>query len=96
MIAGTPLPSSPTSLRLRAEKRHLRRGVGAVAQLILQPLDADGVEAAIGAEARQQETGQPFRRLRKNKEGIAHRRRHEPFMPGDGIEAVAAERARPR
>ena len=37
-----------------------------------------------GQEARQQEAGEPALRLRQHQERIAHRRRHEPFVAGEG------------
>ena len=47
-----------------------------------------------GAKARHEETGQPLLRLRQHQKGVAHRRRHEPFMPGDAIGLAVAHRAR--
>ena len=42
----------------RARVLDLRRGVGAVAELVLEALDQDGVARAVGAPARHQEAGQ--------------------------------------
>ena len=61
----------------------LGRGVGAVAELVLEPLEVQPVDRAVRAKARHQEAGEPARRLRQHQEGVAHRRRHEPFVAGD-------------
>ena len=47
-----------------------------------------------GAKARHEETGQPLLRLRQHQEGVAHRRRHEPFVAGDPIAIAVALGAR--
>ncbi len=48
------------------------------------------VDAAIRREARHEEAGQSALRLREHKERVAHRRRHEPFVPGDAIRVTIA------
>ncbi len=72
----------------------LRRRIRAVAELVLQPLEMQAVDRAVRAEARHQETGQPARRLRQHQERVAHRRRHEPFVPGDGVALRGGNRGR--
>ncbi len=67
----------------------LRRGVGAVAELVLQPLEAEAVAGAVAQDARHQEAGQPLARLRQHQERVRHRRRHEPFVAGEAVEAAA-------
>ena len=52
------------------------------------------VDRSIRLEARHEKTGQAFVGLRQHQERIAHRRRHEPFMPGDAIGLAVAGRAR--
>ena len=65
----------------------LRRGVGAVAELVLQPLEAEAVALAVADQARHQEARKPLLGLRQHQEGVRHRRRHEPFVAGQAIEA---------
>lgn len=67
-------------------------GVGAVAELVLQPLEPDRVDRPVRGKARHQETAQSIVGLRQHQKGVAHRRRHEPFMPGDAIGAAVALR----
>jgi hypothetical protein len=59
MIVGTPRPSSPTMLRPGLVVLDLARRVGAIAELVLEPLDAEVVARAVGAEARHEEAAQP-------------------------------------
>ena len=70
------------------------RGIRAIAELVLEPLQAQRVDRAVGPEARHEEAGQPARRLRQHQEGVAHRRRHEPFVPGDGVGLARRHRGR--
>ena len=78
----------------RAVELHLRAGVGVVAELVLQSLDRDRVDRAVGAPARQEQAAQTLRRLRQHQEGVAHRRREEPLVaceaeaPPPGVLAV--------
>ena len=62
--------------RDRAVERDLRRGVGAVAELVLQPLDPEARLRPL-----EQEAGEPGRSLREHEERVAHRRRAEPLVP---------------
>ena len=71
----------PQAVRQRANKLDLGRGVGAVAKLVLQPLDANGVAPRF-QPARHHETGQATGGLRQGQEPIRHRRRAEPLVPG--------------
>ena len=89
-----PLPSSPIAHRVGAGEFHFGGSVGAVAELVLQPLEPDRVDGAIGRKARHEETAQALVGLRQHQEGVAHRRRHEPFMPGDAIGIAVALGAR--
>ena len=85
----------PDPLGVGAVELDLGRGIRAVADLVLQPLEADGVLTAVGTIARHQIAGEPaISRLGQHQEGIAHRRRHEPFVAGDldVIAVVAALR----
>src|SRR6185437_9584075 len=58
----------------------LARGVRFVAELVLEPVDVDRVALAVRRPARHQETAQALRRVGEDEEGVAHRRRHEPFV----------------
>ena len=68
----------------------LRGGVGAVAELVLQPLKPHAVAGCRrGRKRGTRKQDSPSRRLRQHQEGVRHRRRHEPFVAGEAIEAVA-------
>jgi hypothetical protein len=69
----------------RAVELDFGAGVGLVAQLVLQALDADRVAAAVGQHARQEQAAQAGRGLRQHQEGVAHRRREEPLVAGDAV-----------
>ena len=68
---------------------HFARSIGAVAELVLEPEDMDRVALPVRRPARQQEAAQAFRRLRQHQEGVAHRRRQEPFVAVQAEAAVA-------
>ena len=70
---------------VRLLELHLRGGIRAVAELVLQPLQAQRIDGAVRQEARHQEAGEAARRLRQHQEGVAHGRRHEPLVPGDDV-----------
>ena len=76
----------------------LAGGVGAVAELVLQALQAEAVALAVGRPAREEEAGDAAVGLGEDEEGVAHRRRHEPLVAGQlvlgaGAAAVRAARA---
>src|SRR5487761_492486 len=85
------LPCFADQPRERAIKLDLARGVGAIAELVFQTLDVEGVAGAIGEDARQQEAGQAARSLGEHQEGVAHRRRTEPLVPRQ-LELAAGSR----
>ena len=43
------------------------------------------VDRPVRAKARHQKASEPAGRLRQHQEGVAHWRRHEPFVAGDGV-----------
>ncbi len=63
----------------------LGRCVRAIAELVLQALQAQCVDGSIGRKAGHQETGEPLRRLRQHQQAVAHGRRHEPLVADDGV-----------
>ncbi len=69
----------------RVVELDLAAGVGVVAELVLEALDVQRVDAAVGQQPRQQEAAQPAGGLREHQVRIAHRRRHEPLVPGDAV-----------
>ncbi len=69
------------ALRVGAREFNFGRRIGAVAELVFQALELHGVDRSIRRKARHEEAGQPLVRLRQHQERVAHRRRHEPFMP---------------
>ena len=73
------------ALGISAMKLHLRGGIGAVAELVLQPLEPDRVNRPVRRKARHEEATQSLLGLGQHQEGVAHRRRHEPFVAGDAI-----------
>ena len=85
MMVRTPRPSSPTRQAKAPCELDLRGSVGAVAELVLEALQAERIDLPVRPKSRHQETGQPARRLRQHQERVAHRRRHEPFVAGDAI-----------
>ena len=56
-----------------------------VAKLVLQALDADCIDAAVGQPARQKEAAQPRTCLREHEERVAHRRREEPLVADEAV-----------
>ena len=98
-MIGTPAPLLAHQARPRAVELDLARGVRAVAELVLQPLEVERVLGPVRQHAREQEAGEPARRLGEDEEGVAHRRRAEPLVPGEPVlaaGAAAAHRRRPR
>jgi len=84
---------------VRRLKFHLGGGVRAIAELVLEALEAQRIDAAVRQNSRQQEAAEPSRRLRQHQKCIAHRCRHEPFVAGDQILAAGpagGHRLRPR
>ena len=77
-------------------KLHFAAGVGAVAQLVFQPLKANGVAAAVQQNARQEEVGQPAFGLRQNQVRIALRHREEPLVPHQPVGFARPARAERR
>ncbi len=63
-------------------------GVGLVAELVLEPLEAEPVAAAVRQHARQQEAAEPARRLGEGEEEVGHRRRGEPLVAGEPVAPV--------
>ena len=81
-----PRPSSPTSHAAGAVELDLARGVGAVAELVLQALDADRVARAVGQQARHEEARQARRRSGRAPGCASHmRRREEPLVAGEPV-----------
>ena len=86
--------------RLADEQAHrpveldLGRRVRAVAQLVLEPLDAEDVAHAAGQHPRHEEAGQPLVErsapgMGEHEEAVRHRRGAEPLVPRELV-AVAA------
>ena len=67
--------------RPRPFEPDLRRGVRAVAELALEPVDEERVALAVRQNPRQEVTREPARSPRKHEERIAHRRRAKPLVP---------------
>ncbi len=73
----------------------LAGGVGAVAELVLQALQAEAVALAVGRPAREEEAGDAAVGLGEDEEGVALRGRHEPLVAGQlvlGAGAAAVDR----
>jgi hypothetical protein len=64
---------------------HLARGVGMIPQLVLEALQQQRIDRAVRQKARHKKTGQPTGGLCKHQEGIAHRRRQKPLVPGEAV-----------
>ena len=83
MMVRTPRPPRRRARRTRRRTRLRDEALERLPSLSLSRWKPQRVDRAVGAEARHQEAGEPARRLRQHQEGVAHRRRHEPFVAGD-------------
>src|SRR5258707_15281148 len=61
------------------------RGVGAVAELVLQPLDVNPIECASGQPARHEKTYQTADLLRTPQVAITRHGPENPLWPGDAM-----------
>ena len=61
---------------------HLARGVGMVAELVLQSLQQHSVAGAVGQYPRHQEAAEAIRGVGEHQEHITHGSRGEPLVPG--------------
>src|SRR5471032_3339470 len=80
-------------------KLHFAAGVGAVAELVLEPFDAHGVTFAVWQYSRQKEARQPALGLRQHQMCVALGHREKPFMSEQMIGFAAAatfQRGSPR
>ena len=75
-------------LRPCAVQLDLARRVGAVAELVLEALDVEGVAGPVGQDPRQREAAEALVGLREHEEQVAHRRRAEPLVAGQRVLAV--------
>ena len=77
----------------------LARRVAAVAELVLQALNREGVAGAVLAHPRHQEAGEAAPGLGEGEEGVAHRRRAEPLVADQEVLGAGTARGdgrRPR
>src|ERR1700761_2850027 len=75
----------PQKRRPRVPELDLGRGIGTIAEFVLQALDINAVEAAVRQAPRHEETRQAAAALRQYQVSVALRRREKPFVPGDAI-----------
>ena len=75
----------------RGAKLELGRRVGAVAELVLQPLDPEALLTPRHEEARE-----AAGRLREHEEDVRHRRRAEPLVPVEPVHPVVGRLSRRR
>ena len=87
---AAPLVTDPH--RPGAVELDLGRRVRPVAELVLQALQPDLVAGAVVEHPGEQEAADAGVGLRQDEEGVAHRRRAEPLVPGEAVR-VAGERA---
>ncbi len=92
MMVRTPRPSLADQPGDGAVELRLAAGVAAVAELVLEPLDAERVARAVRQDPRHEEAGQPGRRLGEHEEQVAHRRAGEPLVAAQAPGAVARRR----
>ena len=90
MIARTPRPSSPISVAVGAVELDLGGRVGAVAELGLQTVEAQGVRRAVLVAARDEQQREPCRGLGQHEERVGLRGRDEPLRARDRPGAVRA------
>src|SRR5215831_16736897 len=72
-------------LRPSLGKLNFSRSVGAIAHLVLEPLNVKMIAFTRGRPSREQETREAFGRLGQNQECIAHARGAKPFMSGNQV-----------
>ncbi len=69
----------------RVIELHLGGGVGPVAELVLQPLQAHPVPLSAGQHPGEQEAGEAVRALGQGEEQVRHGRGAEPLVPGQHV-----------
>ena len=74
--------------RQRTIELDLGGRVRAVAELVLQPIDADRIPLTVRVDARHEEAAEAALRLRQHQVRIALRRGEEPFVAGDAPRAA--------
>src|SRR5690242_10508310 len=72
-------------VRPRLRELNFAGGVGAVAHLVLEPLDVEVVALAGGRPSRHEVAGETLRRLRQDQKRVTHGSRNEPFVAGNKI-----------
>ncbi len=87
-----PAPGRAYAISLGIEELDFGRGIGMIAELVLQALDFDCVALTGSRPARQQEARQSGVFLGEHEKGIAHGRREEPLVADQAEAAVVARR----
>ncbi len=83
-----PRPSPPTPCD-RILELDLAARIAPVAELVLEPLQAQRIARAVRRETRQQEAGRARISLCEHQECIAHRRGEEPLVADEFVQAIA-------
>ena len=92
MMVAMPLPGGADQVREGVPELDFGGRVGAVADLVLEPLQVERIARPVGQRARHQEAGHPVVEPCERKEAVAHRRRAEPLVSGKEIAAVNRRR----
>ena len=85
MMVRTPLPSSPTRQANASANSTSDEAFERLPSLSFRRWKCSPFTDAVGPKTRHQKAGQSALRLRQHQKSVAHRRRHEPFVAGDGI-----------
>ena len=101
MMARTPCPCSPTSAPAGVGEDHLGGGVGAVAELGLEPVEMEPVGPAVLVEPRDEASDMPGLGPGQGEEGVGLHRRDKPLAAADRTPVLASGQrdrhgARPR
>jgi len=79
-----PLPSSPTRQANASVNSTSLDALDRLPELVLEALQTQRIDRAVGPETRHEKTRQSARRLCQHQESVAHRRGKEPLAADDG------------
>ena len=84
-MVATPRPSSPMAQACAPANSTSEDAFERLPSLSFRRWKCRRVHAAVGQEARHQETGESACGLGQHQEGVRHRRGHEPLVAGDDV-----------
>ena len=80
-------PGSPTSSPMAPSNSTSDEALERLPSLSFSRWKRKPLLSPVAEQPRHQEAGEPLLRLRQHEEGVRHRRRHEPFVAGEAVEA---------